>query len=146
MWKSIVERGRPHDSIIRHMRTARWITDATHTHLEYVILIALHSNWLRERVSMLRHTYGACLVNFCVYAVAACWEEGLVKCCSVTADEVVQLVSAATDRYVRRMAYCDLLRCKLLLNMKAPSSRAKNLDGTYRKSRNVRKELPLYAS
>jgi hypothetical protein len=37
------------------MRSARWITKATDTRLEYVILIAFpRQQWLRERASMLR--------------------------------------------------------------------------------------------
>jgi hypothetical protein len=43
------------DNIIRRMRFACWITKATDTHSEYVILIALpRQQWLRERASMLR--------------------------------------------------------------------------------------------
>jgi hypothetical protein len=45
------------------MRFACWITKATDTHSEYVILLALpRQQWLHERASMLRHTYIACLV------------------------------------------------------------------------------------
>jgi hypothetical protein len=51
------------DNTIRRMRFAYWITKATDTHSEYIILIAFpRQQWLRERVSMLRHTYTACLV------------------------------------------------------------------------------------
>jgi hypothetical protein len=50
------------DNIIRRMRFTCRITKATDTHSEYVILIAFpQQQWLRERVSMLRHTYSACL-------------------------------------------------------------------------------------
>jgi hypothetical protein len=50
------------DNIILRMRIARWITTAarthTHTHSEYVILIAFPlQQWLRTRVSILRFTY-----------------------------------------------------------------------------------------
>ena len=42
------------DNIIRCMRFACWITKATDTHSEYVILIAFpRQQWLRERASML---------------------------------------------------------------------------------------------
>jgi hypothetical protein len=42
------------DNIIRRMRFACWITKATDTYLEYVILIAFtRRQWLRERASML---------------------------------------------------------------------------------------------
>jgi hypothetical protein len=51
------------DNIIRRMRFACWITKATDTHSEYVILIAFpRLQWLRERATMLRYTYIACLV------------------------------------------------------------------------------------
>ena len=44
--------------IIRYMRFVCWITEATNTHSECVILIALPlQQWLRERAWMLRHTY-----------------------------------------------------------------------------------------
>jgi hypothetical protein len=44
------------------MRTALWITKATDTPSEYVILIAFPlQQWLRERASLLRYTYIACL-------------------------------------------------------------------------------------
>jgi hypothetical protein len=53
------------DNIIRRMRLACWITKATDTPSEYVILIAFpRQEWLRENVSMLRHTYIACLVLY----------------------------------------------------------------------------------
>jgi hypothetical protein len=50
------------DSITRRMRCACWITKATDTHLEFVLLIDFSLQlWLRERATMLRHTYIACL-------------------------------------------------------------------------------------
>ena len=49
MWKNIVERGRPQMAIWR-MHVACWISKATDTHSEYVILIAFPlQQWLRER-------------------------------------------------------------------------------------------------
>jgi hypothetical protein len=54
------------DNIIRRMRFAYWITKATDTHSEYIILIAFpRQQWLHKRASMLRYTYIACLVSFC---------------------------------------------------------------------------------
>ena len=51
-------------NIIRRMRSACWITKATDTYLEYVILIGFtRRQWLRERASMLRYTYTACLTE-----------------------------------------------------------------------------------
>jgi len=68
-WKDIVEPDRLKVKIW-HMRTACWITKATHTHThthsEYVIVIAFaRQQWLRERASMLRYTSFACrMLNF----------------------------------------------------------------------------------
>jgi hypothetical protein len=41
---------------VRRTRFACWVTNATNTHSEYVILIAFFSRqqWLRERASLLR--------------------------------------------------------------------------------------------
>jgi hypothetical protein len=51
------------ENIIRRMRCACWITKATKTHSEYVILIAFpRQQLLRECASILRYTYIACLV------------------------------------------------------------------------------------
>jgi len=48
---------------IWRMRIACWITKATSTHSEYVILTAFPlQQWLQECTSMLRNTYIACLV------------------------------------------------------------------------------------
>jgi hypothetical protein len=48
------------------MRIACWITKATDTHSEYLILSAFPlRQWLHERSLILRYTYIACLVlNF----------------------------------------------------------------------------------
>jgi hypothetical protein len=55
------------DNIIRRMCFACWITKATDTHSEYVIFIAFaRQQWLRERASILRYTFTACLVKYYV--------------------------------------------------------------------------------
>jgi len=42
-------------NVIRRMRFACWITKATNTHSEYIMLTAFpQQQWLRERASMLR--------------------------------------------------------------------------------------------
>jgi hypothetical protein len=42
------------DSIIQRMRLAFWITKATDTHLDYIVLIAfLRQQWFHERTSLL---------------------------------------------------------------------------------------------
>jgi hypothetical protein len=61
---NIVERGRSQMAIWR-MRIACWITKATNTHSQYVILIALPlQQWLRERAPLFRYTYIDCLNSF----------------------------------------------------------------------------------
>jgi hypothetical protein len=48
---------------IRRLRIACWITKATNTHSDCVILIAFPlQQWLHERASMLTYTYIACLI------------------------------------------------------------------------------------
>jgi hypothetical protein len=52
------------DNIIRRMRLACWITKATDTHSQYVILIAIpQQQWLSERASILLNTYTTSLVR-----------------------------------------------------------------------------------
>jgi hypothetical protein len=49
--------GRTHDNVTRRTPIACWITQATDTLPEYVILIAFpRQQWLRERAAMLRHS------------------------------------------------------------------------------------------
>jgi hypothetical protein len=51
------------DNIIWHMCFACWITKATGTHSEYVILIAFPwQQWFHKLASVLHYTYIACLV------------------------------------------------------------------------------------
>jgi hypothetical protein len=51
-------------NIIWSMYFLCWITKATDTHSEYVILIAFsRQQYLRERATMLRYAYIACLVT-----------------------------------------------------------------------------------
>ena len=61
------------DSIKRRMRFAWWITKATNTVTECVILIAFpRQQWLRERAIMLRYTYVACLArNVHIFGIKA---------------------------------------------------------------------------
>ena len=49
------------------MRSTCWITKATNTHSQYVIVIAFPlQKWLRERALMFRYMYSSvCLVTFC---------------------------------------------------------------------------------
>jgi hypothetical protein len=56
--------GQVTDDIIRRMRFACWVTKVTDAHSEYVMLIAFpRQQWFRERISVLRNTYIACLVR-----------------------------------------------------------------------------------
>jgi len=67
--KSMMQSERPHLTI-QSMRFANWITKATNTHSEYVLLIAFpRQKWLRERQSVLRCTYVACLVEPFIFVV-----------------------------------------------------------------------------
>jgi hypothetical protein len=61
MWQNMA---RVSPATIRRMRCARWITRATDTHSEYVILITFsRQQWLRELASMVRlyEHYLSCL-------------------------------------------------------------------------------------
>jgi hypothetical protein len=66
MWRNMVEPDRSQmiDNIIWRMRFACWITKATDTHSEYVILIAFLRQWIRERAFMLRYTCVASLARY----------------------------------------------------------------------------------
>ena len=65
MWENTVERGRPQMTKMAH---APYMLDTedymrTHTHTEYVILIAFPlQQWLQERASNVTLYYTACLV------------------------------------------------------------------------------------
>jgi hypothetical protein len=51
-------------NIIRRMRFACWVTKATDTHSEHVIIIAFpREQWLRERPPVLRYKYIAGLLH-----------------------------------------------------------------------------------
>jgi hypothetical protein len=64
MVKNIVELGRP-QIITRCMRIVCWITKATNTPSEYVIIINFpRQQWLCEHASILRYTHIACHVIF----------------------------------------------------------------------------------
>jgi hypothetical protein len=63
MWKNFVEPGRPQMTIWR-LFVSRWVSKATNTHSEYVVLIAVpQQTWLHEDASMLRYTYIDSLVT-----------------------------------------------------------------------------------
>ena len=52
------------DNIIRRMRFACWISEATDTPSQYVILTAFPRQvWSRERARVLRYTYTVCFVK-----------------------------------------------------------------------------------
>ena len=63
MWKNIVEPGKPQMTIWR-MRIACWLSKATNTRLEYVILITFPPlQLLHERALMLRYSSLPALCN-----------------------------------------------------------------------------------
>jgi hypothetical protein len=50
------------------MRIACWVTKATSTLSEYIIIIGFpHPQWLQERAPMLHYRYNACLISIAVY-------------------------------------------------------------------------------
>ena len=60
MWKNIVQPDSPQMTIWR-MRVSRWVSKATNTYSQYVILTVFALQyWLKERASKLRYTYIAC--------------------------------------------------------------------------------------
>ena len=64
MWKNTVEPGKKQKATWR-MRSACWITKATNTHLEYLILISSPlQQYLHGRVSILRYMNIACLFDY----------------------------------------------------------------------------------
>jgi hypothetical protein len=64
-WKNILEPIRPQMTILS-LRIGCWIPKATDTYPEYLPLIAFPlRQWLHERITMLRYTCTACLVDNC---------------------------------------------------------------------------------
>jgi hypothetical protein len=62
MCTNIIDSGRPR-MMMWHLRIACYITKATDTHSEYVILTAFAlQQWLHKRASMLHYKYIACLI------------------------------------------------------------------------------------
>ena len=66
LWDNVeeysIDRQTKGNNIIQRKRFACWITKVTDTDSEYVIFIASpQQQWLRQRVSILRYTYIACL-------------------------------------------------------------------------------------
>jgi len=60
MWKNIVDLVREHMTIWR-MYVAYWISKATNTHSEYVVLVTFHCNSGYTNAPQ-RHTYIACQI------------------------------------------------------------------------------------
>jgi len=69
------------DNIIRRMRFACWITKATDSRPDYLILIVFpRQQWFRERASMLR-LYAHCLPNlYSIYTSCILWRYTRVIC------------------------------------------------------------------
>jgi hypothetical protein len=96
MWKKYGRaRQATDDNIIRRMRFACWITKATDTHSEYVIVNSFPRQWLRERASMLRYTYIACLVF-----VVCCVGSGLCN----------ELITRSEESYQVCFSNCECSR------------------------------------
>jgi hypothetical protein len=94
MWKNTVEWGRP-QMTIRRKRVTCWITKATDTHIEYVILIAFPRwQWLHERASMLRlyvH-FLSCLILITSKVVTICTMTVLIRATEFWQGEAEVLV------------------------------------------------------
>jgi len=68
-WKIIVEPDRPQMTIWR-MRIACWLTKATNTHSEYVMLLSFpQQQWLHKGASLLRCTYTDCFFFYILVTV-----------------------------------------------------------------------------
>ena len=78
MWKNVVQPGRP-QMTIWCMRIAYWITKATDTRAEYILLIAFgRQQWIRERASALRiyvHCLACCVIrsSMAVFTTTRSW-------------------------------------------------------------------------
>jgi len=108
--KNIEEPDRRQMTVWR-MRIACWITKATNTHSEYVILIAFPlQQWLHERASMLRYTYIACPVTTAIDPCPDLW-----KCmtCNLLKFKI-QIISNNFFFQTKNDIYCILYRtlCK----------------------------------
>ena len=59
IWKNIVQADRPHENLIRRMRSVCWKTKVTYTHSEYVILIAFTAATMftLKRISFTLHLH-----------------------------------------------------------------------------------------
>ena len=76
IWKTVVEPDRSQMTVWR-MRFPCWITKAIDTHSEYVLRIAFpQQQWLRERASVFRYTYIACLVDVELLTETVCLLSG----------------------------------------------------------------------
>ena len=86
MWKNILQPGRPEMTIKKDHALFTLDNSGcrhTHTHTEYIILIAFpRQQWLRERVSMSRHTYITSYVTKQLgerRKSAGCWQQDTVR-------------------------------------------------------------------
>jgi hypothetical protein len=70
--KNTVQPGRPQMTIRSMRMEARWITRATHRHLDYVITFP-RQQWLREPALMLRNTYISSLVSYRLVFTPEIW-------------------------------------------------------------------------
>jgi Mg2+/citrate symporter len=80
LWDSVEKYGRDRQAtdsnIIQRMRIACWMTKATDTHSEYVILISFpRQQWLRERAWILCYAYIVVLYvkTRCCVELLPCW-------------------------------------------------------------------------
>ena len=104
MCKNIVERGRPQMTRWR-MRIACWVTKATNTHSQNVILITFPpQQWLHESASVWRYTYIASLVCGCSHSLPAATVPGFRISYSSRSSP-----SFSSTTFQDFPGYCDLL-------------------------------------
>jgi hypothetical protein len=140
------------DNIIRCMRFACWITKATDTHSQYVILIAFpRQQWLRERASMPR-LYVHCLspLLFPVYRLPSTFNHchrTLHALCRHTPIFAVQATVPILPAHIRRSSSTHSLsvlsEVPLAIHNKKRKTDNKNDHGLLRTQKNWSVRLSL---
>jgi len=107
------------DSIMGQVRIACWITNATNTHSECVILIPFkRQQWLRELASLLLYRYIDWIVRkFPLYPCGAeMWLEGIKQACSINLCSWLVFDSSNMIRLKRLQIYTHNMSYLLLFH------------------------------
>ena len=103
MWKNVEEPGRSQVTIWR-MRVACWISKATITYSEYVMLIVFpQQQWLQERASVVRYPYSTLPVLFIP----------LFEIPSLQFSSIASRTNAALITYSVRILACMFVFCEI---------------------------------